>query len=123
MAIKNRKLVEDFEFCIKHSNVKDHLLEYKCPCCNKNYQNMFDKNFQKRLLFYTILLIIISVNLFYCCKKVLTHINTRMIKKNLTKYCYQRNKMLQLLKHDRNYSCRLHSRKKNSSRFLNKNFR
>ena len=34
--------------CIEYTNVKDNLIEYKCLCCNKNYQIRFDENLKKR---------------------------------------------------------------------------
>ena len=40
--------MKDFEFCIKYINVKDHLLQYKSLCCNKNYQKMFGRTLKKR---------------------------------------------------------------------------
>ena len=35
------------ECCLKHANVKDDLIEYKCLCCSKNYQIIFHKNLKK----------------------------------------------------------------------------
>ena len=29
-------------------NFKDDLIEYKCLCCNKNYQRKFDERLKKR---------------------------------------------------------------------------
>ena len=29
-------------------NFKDDLLEYKCLCCNKNYQHKFDEKLKER---------------------------------------------------------------------------
>ena len=34
--------------CIEYTNVKDNLIEYKCLCCNKNYQIRFDENLKNR---------------------------------------------------------------------------
>ena len=39
---------KDCECCLKYSNVQDDLIEYKCLCCNKNYQNKFDLNLKKQ---------------------------------------------------------------------------
>ena len=37
-----------YECFFKFINFKDDLIEYKCLCCNKNYQKDFDGNLQKR---------------------------------------------------------------------------
>ena len=34
---------KDCDSCLKFMNVKDDLIELKCLCCNKNYQNTFDE--------------------------------------------------------------------------------
>ena len=39
---------KDCECCLKYINVKNNSIEYKCLCCNKNYQKTFDKNVKKR---------------------------------------------------------------------------
>ena len=31
-------------WCLEYTNAKDDLIEYRCFCCNKNYQKNFDKN-------------------------------------------------------------------------------
>ena len=31
-----------------YTNFKDDLMEYKCLCCNKNYQHKFDEKLKKR---------------------------------------------------------------------------
>ena len=38
---------KDCECCVEYSNVKHDLIEYKCLCRNKNYQNKFDRNLWK----------------------------------------------------------------------------
>ena len=40
--IKNVKLVE--------LNFKDHLIEYKCLCCNRNYQQKSDEKLKEQFL-------------------------------------------------------------------------
>ena len=35
-------------FCLEYTGVIDDLIEYKCLCCNKNYQKRFDENIEKR---------------------------------------------------------------------------
>ena len=35
-----------YKYCnsfVEHKNIKDNLTEYKCLCCNKNYQQKFDE--------------------------------------------------------------------------------
>ena len=33
---------------LEYINFKDDLIEYKCLCCNKNYQHKFDEKLKKR---------------------------------------------------------------------------
>ena len=35
-----------YKYCnsfVEYKNIKDNLTEYKCLCCNKNYQQKFDE--------------------------------------------------------------------------------
>ena len=34
--------------CLEYENAKGELIEYKCLCCNKNYQKKFDESVKKR---------------------------------------------------------------------------
>ena len=43
-------------------------------------------------LIHTIFLTMVWISLFHCCKKVLTLMNTWMIRKNSLKLCYLKNK-------------------------------
>ena len=57
MIIKYVKLVElntktVIAFLNEYTNIKVDLIEYKCLCCNKNYQKKFDENL-KKLFFNT----------------------------------------------------------------------
>ena len=36
---------EVYNCFLEYTNFKDDLIEYKCLCCNKNYQQKFDKKF------------------------------------------------------------------------------
>ena len=36
---------------VEYTNFNDHLIEYKCLCCIKNYQHKFNENLKVR--FYT----------------------------------------------------------------------
>ena len=52
MIIKNEKHVE-FNISIakcflEYTNFKDYLIEFKCLCCNKNYQQKFDKKLEEQ---------------------------------------------------------------------------
>ena len=71
---------KDGDCFLEYTNFRDDLVEYKCLCCGKNYQKQFDENFEKRFL--TNFLTMISTRLFYCCKRVFIHTNTRMVGKN-----------------------------------------
>ena len=51
MIIKKVKRVElNCECYRKYTNIKDDFIEYKCLCCNKNYQKMFDENLRMRFV-------------------------------------------------------------------------
>ena len=42
-----------YEVCdcfLEYTNIKDDLIEYKCLCCNKNYQQKFDEKLKERFL-------------------------------------------------------------------------
>ena len=42
-----------YKYCdcfLKYINFKDDLKEYKCLCCNKNYQQKFDERLKERFL-------------------------------------------------------------------------
>ena len=52
----------------------DHSIEYKCLCCNKNYQNKFNEYLKKQFA-NTYKFSNHDINsLFYCCRKVFTHV-------------------------------------------------
>ena len=50
--IKNVKHVEiRYKYChclLEYTNFKDYLIEYKCLCCNKNYQHKFDQKLKEQ---------------------------------------------------------------------------
>ena len=51
--IKNVKLTEliKYKYCncfLEYTNFKDSLIEYKCLCSNKIYQQMFDEKLKKQ---------------------------------------------------------------------------
>ena len=40
-----------YKYCdcfLEYINFKDDLIEYKCLCCNKNYQQKFDEKLKER---------------------------------------------------------------------------
>ena len=42
-----------YEVCdcfLPHTNFKDDLIEYRCLCCNKNYQQKFDEKLKEQFL-------------------------------------------------------------------------
>ena len=39
-----------FDCFLEYANFKDDLIEYKCSCCNKNYQQKFDEKLKERFL-------------------------------------------------------------------------
>ena len=69
MMIKNVKLVEfNTKIVSAFSNTQTHdLIQYKCLCCNKNYQKKFNKNLNNFLI-HTNFLTMISISLFSCCE-------------------------------------------------------
>ena len=62
---------------LEYGNVKDDLIEYKCWCCNNNYQKELNENLKKDFVHtYKFTNHNVLINLFYCCEKVFTHMNT-----------------------------------------------
>ena len=39
-----------YNYVLEYTNFKDDLIEYKCLCCNKNYQHKFDEKLKERFL-------------------------------------------------------------------------
>ena len=62
---------KDCDWFFEYTNFKYDLVEYKCLCCNKNYKTT-GENLEKQFFNNKIL----SISLFYCCKKVFIHMNT-----------------------------------------------
>ena len=71
---------------LEYTNFKDDLIEYKCLICSKNCQIKFDEKLKERFLIHKNFLTMITISLFYCCKKVLILMNIWMIAKNLMKH-------------------------------------
>ena len=50
---KHERCKIKYKYCncfLEYTNFKDNLIEYKCLCCNKNYQQEFDEGIKKRVL-------------------------------------------------------------------------
>ena len=47
-SVKRAELNTETECCLEYKNVKHDLIEYKCLCCNKNYQKNFEEILKKR---------------------------------------------------------------------------
>ena len=81
-----------YKYCdcfLEFTNFKNDLIEYKCLCCKKNYQQKFDEKLKERFfLIHTIFLITTIIILFYCFKTVFILMNIWMIEKNSMKHHY-----------------------------------
>ena len=85
-----------FKHCncfLQYTNFRDYLIEYKCLCCNKNYQHKFDERL-KELFFNTYQFSNHNnISLFYCCM----FIHIWMIGKILMKHRYLKKKIFTVL--------------------------
>ena len=73
----------------------DNLIKYKCLSCNKDYSNKLDEKFKnkfKNINLNLSFLIMISIYLFYCQKKVFILMSIWMTGKSLVKRNYLRKK-------------------------------
>ena len=86
MIIKNVKSgikYKGCKCCLEYTSLKDDLIEYKYLCCNKNYLKNFDENLKSRFAdMYKFSNHGINKFIFFCLKKMFTHMNTWMIGKN-----------------------------------------
>ena len=80
------------EFYIKYVTVKYGLIEYKCSCSNKNYQQNFGKELNERFFNIYKFSNHETRSLFYCCKKVFILMNIWIIGKNSVKHGYLKKK-------------------------------
>ena len=62
--------------------------------CQYGHDNEKSESCGKDLLIHTNIIAMILISLFYCCKNVLTLMNTWTIEKNLMKHHYQRKKIV-----------------------------
>ena len=67
---------------LEYTNFKHDLTEYKCLCCNKNYQKF---SWQVKGANFTNLLTRIIMSLFFCCEMIFILINILMIWTNFIK--------------------------------------
>ena len=67
---------------LEYTNFKHDLTEYKCLCCNKNYQKF---SWHVKGANYTNLLTRIIMSLFFCCEMIFILINILMIWTNFIK--------------------------------------
>ena len=99
--IKNVKHVElNINYCdcfLEYANFKDDLIEHKCLCYNKKYQEKFGEKLKKQCLIYINFLTTTIISLFYCCKKLFILMNILMIGKISMKNHYLKKKILQSL--------------------------
>ena len=72
----------------EYTNFKDNFIEYNVCVVTK-----IIKTYGNDFLIHTNFLTGISIILIYCCKKVFTHTNIRMIGKNLVKLCSMKKKI------------------------------
>ena len=86
---KCEKMWIKYEQCYcfpEYTNFKDDLVEYKCLCCDKNYQQKFDEELKERFFNTHNFLTTTIITYSYCCEKMLTLGNIWMIGKNSVKY-------------------------------------
>ena len=50
---------------LEYTSFKDDLIEYKCLCCNKNYQHKFDEKSKEPFLIHTNVLTMTPISLVY----------------------------------------------------------
>ena len=86
----------EYKYCdcfLRYENFKDDLIEYKCLCCDKNYQHKFDENLKEHFFNTYKFSDHDNISLFYFCEKVLILLNIRMIGKNSMKHHYLKKKI------------------------------
>ena len=57
---------KDCNCFLEYESVRNNLIKYKCLSCNKVYSNKLDKKLKDRFRTHLSILIMISINLFYC---------------------------------------------------------
>ena len=76
---------EYYDCLLEYINFKDNLIEYKCLCCNKNYQHKFDEKLEERFFNKYKFSNHNSNKFFSCCEKVFILMSIWMIGKNSMK--------------------------------------
>ena len=85
-----RNLEITFEVCdcfLEYTNFRDDIMECKCSCCSKDYQQKFDEKFNNDFLIHANFLTTTIISLFYCCKKGFILMNIWMIGQNSNRFC------------------------------------
>ena len=57
---------KDCDCFLEYESVKDDLIRYKCPFCNKDYSDKLDEELKNDSRTHLSFLIMISMNLFCC---------------------------------------------------------
>ena len=85
-----------YNYCacfLEYINFKDDLIEYKCLCCNKNYQHRFDEKLKERFFNRNGISNHDNNEFILLLQKVFILINIWMIGKKLMKYHYLKKKI------------------------------
>ena len=77
---------KDCDCFLKYTTFRDHLIEYECLFCNKNYERKFDEILKKIFFIHTNFPTMIPTSLFYCCEMMFTLMNIWMIRRNSMKF-------------------------------------
>ena len=96
LNVNTDTMMKKCETCKLNINIatKYELREYKCLCCDKNYQQKFDENLKlNNFLIHTNFLTMITISLCYCCKKVFILKNIWIINKNSMKHHFLKKKI------------------------------
>ena len=86
-----------YKYCdcfLEYTNFKDDLIEYKCLCCNINYQQNVDEKLNQRFFNAYNFLTTIIISLFHCWKKVFILMSIWMVGINSMKHNYLKRKIL-----------------------------
>ena len=81
------------DYFLEYTNFGDYLIQYKCLCWNKNYQNQFNEKLKECFSIHTNFLTMITISLFHYYEKVFIVMNIWMIGKNSMKRHYLKKKI------------------------------
>ena len=85
-----------YKYCncfLEYADFKDDLVEYKCLYFNKTHQHKFEEKLKNDFLINTNFLTMVTISLFYYCKKVFLLTNIWMIEKNSMEHNYLKKKI------------------------------